>query len=198
MFEYLYEWMQNIAFYMIMVTFIMHVIPNSDYKRYIRFFTGLVLAVMLAAPVLKLFGMGDVWQNLYGNETYQEQVKKNAAALAEALKARGFTILTGGTDNHLMLVDLRGMDISGKELQNRCDEVYITLNKNTVPNDPRSPFVTSGVRIGTPAVTSRGLTEKDMPKIAECIWMAATEFEEKADYIRAEVTKLCEQYPIYR
>ena len=129
---------------------------------------------------------------------YQEQVKKNAAALAEALKARGFTILTGGTDNHLMLVDLRGMDISGKELQNRCDEVYITLNKNTVPNDPRSPFVTSGVRIGTPAVTSRGLTEKDMPKIAECIWLAATEFEEKADYIRAEVTKLCEQYPIYR
>lgn len=129
---------------------------------------------------------------------YQEQVKKNAAALAEALKARGFTILTGGTDNHLMLVDLRGMDISGKELQNRCDEVYITLNKNTVPNDPRSPFVTSGVRIGTPAVTSRGLTEKDMPKIAECIWMAATEFEEKADYIRAEVTKLCDQYPIYQ
>ncbi len=78
MFEYLYEWMQNIAFYMIMVTFIMHVIPNSDYKRYIRFFTGLVLAVMLAAPVLKLFGMGDVWQNLYGNETYQEQVKEGA------------------------------------------------------------------------------------------------------------------------
>lgn len=97
-----------------------------------------------------------------------------------------------------MLVDLRGMDISGKELQNRCDEVYITLNKNTVPNDPRSPFVTSGVRIGTPAVTSRGLTEKDMPKIAECIWLAATEFEEKADYIRAEVTKLCDQYPIYQ
>ena len=129
---------------------------------------------------------------------YQAQVKKNAAALAEALKAQGFTILTGGTDNHLMLVDLRGMDISGKELQNRCDEVYITLNKNTVPNDPRSPFVTSGVRIGTPAVTSRGLTEKDMPKIAECIWLAATEFEEKADYIRAEVTKLCDQYPIYQ
>lgn len=129
---------------------------------------------------------------------YQAQVKKNAAALAEALKAQGFTILTGGTDNHLMLVDLRGMDISGKELQNRCDEVYITLNKNTVPNDPRSPFVTSGVRIGTPAVTSRGLTEKDMPKIAECIWLAATEFEEKAVYIRAEVTKLCDQYPIYQ
>ena len=83
-------------------------------------------------------------------KAYQAQVKKNAAALAQALKKMGFNILTGGTDNHLMLVDLRGMDVSGKELQNRCDAVYITLNKNTVPNDPRSPFVTSGVRIGTP------------------------------------------------
>ena len=89
-------------------------------------------------------------------------------------------------------------EISGKELQNRCDEVYITLNKNTVPNDPRSPFVTSGVRIGTPAVTTRGLVEKDMDKIAECIWLAATDFENKADYIRDEVTKLCDQYPLYQ
>ena len=112
---------------------------------------------------------------------YQLQVKKNAAALAAALQKQGFKILTGGTDNHLMLVDLRGMDISGKELQNRCDEVYITLNKNTVPNDPRSPFVTSGVRIGTPAVTTRGLKEEDMEVIAECIWLAATDFENKAD-----------------
>ena len=128
---------------------------------------------------------------------YQLQVKKNAAALAAALQKQGFKILTGGTDNHLMLVDLRGMDISGKELQNRCDEVYITLNKNTVPNDPRSPFVTSGVRIGTPAVTTRGLKEEDMEVIAECIWLAATDFENKADYIRGEVTKLCEKYPLY-
>ena len=128
---------------------------------------------------------------------YQSQVKKNAAALAKALEKQGFKILTGGTDNHLMLVDLRGMEISGKELQNRCDEVYITLNKNTVPNDPRSPFVTSGVRIGTPAVTSRGLKEDDMEKIAELIWLAATDFEAKADYIRAEVTKICDKYPIY-
>lgn len=128
---------------------------------------------------------------------YQAQVKKNAAALADALMKQGFKLLTGGTDNHLMLVDLRGMEVSGKELQNRCDEVYLTLNKNTVPNDPRSPFVTSGVRIGTPAITSRGLKEEDMPKIAELVWLAATEFEEKADYIRSEVTKLCEKYPIY-
>ncbi|MCI8984171.1 MAG: serine hydroxymethyltransferase [Hungatella sp.] len=128
---------------------------------------------------------------------YQRQVVKNAAALAAALENQGFKILTGGTDNHLMLVDLRAMDISGKELQNRCDEVYITLNKNTVPNDPRSPFVTSGVRIGTPAITSRGLKEKDMDKIGECIWLAATDFENKADYIRGQVTKICDEYPIY-
>ena len=131
-------------------------------------------------------------------KAYQAQVRKNAAALADALIERGFQLLTGGTDNHLMLVDLRGMEVSGKELQNRCDEVYIILNKNTVPNDPRSPFVTSGVRIGTPAITSRGLREEDMPKVAECIWLAATDFEKQTDYIRAEVTKLCEKYPIYQ
>ncbi len=130
--------------------------------------------------------------------TYQEQVVKNAKALAEELQKQGFRLLTGGTDDHLMLVDLRGMDISGKELQNRCDQVNITLNKNTVPGDPRSPFVTSGVRIGTPAVTSRGLVEADMAKVAECIWLAATDFEAQADHIRAEVAELCGRYPIYR
>ncbi len=131
-------------------------------------------------------------------KTYQEQVVKNAKALAAALQKQGFQVLTGGTDNHLMLVDLRNMEISGKELQNRCDEVYITLNKNAVPGDPRSPFVTSGVRIGTPAVTTRGLVESDMEKIAELIWLAATDFEAKADYIREEVTKICDRYPIYQ
>lgn len=130
-------------------------------------------------------------------KVYQEQVVKNAKALAAALVKQGFNILTGGTDDHLMLIDLRGMEVTGKELQNRCDEVYLTLNKNAVPNDPRSPFVTSGVRVGTPAVTSRGLKEEDMEKIAECIWLAATDFENKADYIRAEVTKICTKYPIY-
>ena len=131
-------------------------------------------------------------------KAYQGQVVKNAKALAAALQRQGFKILTGGTDNHLMLVDLRGMDISGKELQNRCDEVYITLNKNAVPGDPRSPFVTSGVRIGTPAVTTRGLKEADMEKVAELVWLTATEFEAKAGYIRDEVTKICGRYPIYR
>ena len=131
-------------------------------------------------------------------KAYQEQVVKNAKALSAALIDEGFDILTGGTDNHLMLVDLRKMDISGKELQNRCDSAYITLNKNTVPNDPRSPFVTSGVRIGTPAVTTRGLVEKDMKKIAELIRMVATDFDEKADYVREQVTEICNKYPIYK
>ena len=130
-------------------------------------------------------------------KTYQEQVLKNAKALAAALQNQGFKILTGGTDNHLMLLDLRGIDISGKQLQNRCDEVYITLNKNTVPNDPRSPFVTSGVRIGTPAVTSRGLVESDMEVIAGLIWQAAVDFDNKADDIRKAVTEICSRYPIY-
>lgn len=130
-------------------------------------------------------------------KTYQHQIKVNASALCTELMKQGFDIVSGGTDNHLMLVDLRNLEVSGKELQIRCDEAYITLNKNTVPNEPRSPFVTSGVRIGTPAVTSRGLTEKDMPKVAECIWLAATDFENKRDYIREEVTKLCKKYPLY-
>ena len=130
-------------------------------------------------------------------KTYQQQVAKNAAALAEALIAKGFKILTGGTDNHLMLVDLRDTEITGKELQNRCDSVYITLNKNGVPNDPRSPFVTSGVRIGTPAVTTRGMKEEQMRQIADLIYMTAFEYEEKADAIRNAVVDLCGKFPIY-
>lgn len=128
---------------------------------------------------------------------YQQQVLKNAKALAEALMQEGFELVSGGTDNHLMLVDLRNMYITGKELQNRLDEVYITVNKNAVPDDPESPFVTSGVRIGTPAITTRGLKEQDMPEIAHCIKLAATEFETKADEIRERVGHICERYPIY-
>ena len=131
-------------------------------------------------------------------KAYQEQVIKNAKALAAALQKQGFKVLTGGTDNHLMLLDLRDMEISGKQLQNRCDEVYITLNKNTVPNDPRIQFLTSGVRIGTPAVTSRGLVESDMEIIAKLIWQAATDFDNKADEIRKAVTEICGRYPIYQ
>ena len=131
-------------------------------------------------------------------KAYQEQVVKNAKALSAALIDEGFDILTGGTDNHLMLVDHRNMDISGKELQNRCDEAYITLNKNTVPNDPRSPFVTSGVRIGTPAVTTRGMVESDMKEIAHLIHMVATDYDAKADEVREQVRAICGVHPIYQ
>ncbi len=130
-------------------------------------------------------------------KAYQAQIVKNANALAKTLLEEGFDLVSGGTDNHLMLLDLRPFKITGKELEKRLDEVYITVNKNAIPNDPEKPFVTSGVRIGTPAVTSRGLKEEDMVTIGKLIKLCATEFEEKADYIRAEVTKICEKYPIY-
>ena len=128
---------------------------------------------------------------------YQEQIAKNAKVLADTLLAEGFNLVSGGTDNHLMLLDLRPFSITGKELEKRLDECYITVNKNAIPNDPEKPFVTSGVRIGTPAVTSRGLKEEDMVVLGKLIKLCATEFETKADYIRAEVTKICEKYPIY-
>ena len=115
--------------------------------------------------------------------TYQEQVVKNAKALSTALMEEGFHLVSNGTDNHLMLVDLQNMHITGKELQNRLDNVYITVNKNAVPNDPASPFVTSGIRIGTPAVTTRGLKEEDMKTISHLIKLAVTEFDTKADEI---------------
>ena len=130
-------------------------------------------------------------------KAYQEQIVKNAKALADTLLAEGFNLVSGGTDNHLMLLDLRPFSITGKELEKRLDECYITVNKNAIPNDPEKPFVTSGVRIGTPAVTSRGLKEDDMVMLGKLIKLVATEFETKADYIRAEVTKICDKYPIY-
>ena len=130
-------------------------------------------------------------------KAYAQQVVKNAQALAEGLVKRGFNLVSNGTDNHLMLVDLQSFNITGKELEKRLDEVYITVNKNAVPNDPQSPFVTSGIRVGTPAVTTRGLVEEDMDKIAEFIYLTCTDFENKADEIRAGVTELCGKYPLY-
>ena len=130
-------------------------------------------------------------------KAYGEQVVKNAQALAKGLLARGFDLVSGGTDNHLMLVDLRPFSITGKELEKKLDEVYITVNKNAIPNDPDKPFVTSGVRIGTPAVTTRGLVEEDMEKIAEFIYLTASDFDNKADQIRAGVTEICKKYPLY-
>ena len=130
-------------------------------------------------------------------KAYAEQVVKNAQALAKGLVSRGFNLVSGGSDNHLMLVDLQAFNITGKELEKKLDEVYITVNKNAIPNDPQSPFVTSGVRIGTPAVTTRGLVEEDMDKIAECIYLTAADFDNKADEIRAVVKSICDKYPLY-
>ncbi len=130
-------------------------------------------------------------------KTYQEQVIKNAQAFAKALTDEGFRLVSGGTDNHLILIDLQNMNITGKDLEKRLDAVYITANKNAIPNDPQSAFVTSGLRVGTPAVTTRGFKEEDMVKVAHFIKLAATDFDAKADEIRAGVTELCNKYPIY-
>ena len=129
---------------------------------------------------------------------YAQQIVKNAAALAEGLRKRGVKLVSGGTDNHLMLIDLTGMELTGKELERRLDDVHITANKNTVPGEQRSPFVTSGVRIGTPAITTRGLVESDMDEVAACIAMAMEDdFEAKAESIRNRVAAICQKYPLY-
>ncbi|MCI8916273.1 MAG: serine hydroxymethyltransferase [Oscillospiraceae bacterium] len=131
-------------------------------------------------------------------KTYQQQIVKNSAALAQGLMKRGMKLVSGGTDNHLSLIDLRDLgELTGKELERRLDEVRITANKNKVPGDPRSPFQTSGLRVGSPAVTSRGFVEADMDQVAEYIALAATDFEAKADHIRAGVAALTSKYPIY-
>ena len=126
---------------------------------------------------------------------YGKHIVENAQALAKGLVQRGFNLVSGGTDNHLMLVDLRPFSITGKELEHRLDEVYITVNKNAIPNDPEKPFVTSGIRVGTPAVTTRGLGVAEMDQIAECMYLTATQFD-KADEIREMVTAICKQYPL--
>ena len=130
-------------------------------------------------------------------KTYQEQVVKNAKALAEGLLAEGFRLVSGGTDNHLMLVDLRPFDITGKAMEKMLDEVYITANKNSIPHDPQKPTVTSGIRVGTPAVTSRGFKEEEMKQVASMLGRVARDFEGNCDAIREEVKALCARFPIY-
>ncbi len=128
---------------------------------------------------------------------YQKQIIKNASVLCEALKQEGFRIVSDGTDNHLMLIDLRPFDITGKDFEKHLDEVHITVNKNTIPNDPQSPFVTSGIRVGTPAVTSRGFKEDEMKLIAKWLKLIATDFEANKDQVSDEVSALCERFPLY-
>lgn len=130
-------------------------------------------------------------------KVYQEQIIKNAKVLADELLGRGYKLLTGGTDNHLMLLDLRGTGVTGRDAEVNLDKVRITVNKNSIPFDTESPTVTSGVRIGTPAVTTRGMKEEEMKKIAECIDLTLKDFEKNQEYVINEVGKLCEQFPIY-
>ena len=130
-------------------------------------------------------------------KTYGENIVKNAQALAEGLTSRGCKLVSGGTDNHVMLLDLTDSEVTGKELEHRLDEVRITANKNTVPNEKRSPFVTSGVRLGTAAVTTRGMGTEEMDKIAEYITLALNDFEGSFDKIKAGVEDICERFPLY-
>ena len=129
---------------------------------------------------------------------YQARIVENAAVLAQSLTGAGFDLVSGGTDNHLMLVDLRKAHITGKELERRLDEVHITVNKNAIPNDPEKPFVTSGIRVGTPAVTTRGFGVEEMKVIGSLIWQTATDFDAKADAIRAAVADMCAKHPLYQ
>lgn len=128
---------------------------------------------------------------------YQRKLVENCAALAESLKKYGFHLVSGGSDNHLVLVDLTNFNITGKFMQNACDEVNITLNKNSIPNEPLSPFVTSGVRIGTAAITTRGFVKEDMDVIAECLYLVASDFEKNKETVKAKVKQLTDQYPLY-
>jgi len=128
---------------------------------------------------------------------YGKRIVVNAQALAQGLLNRGVHLVSGGTDNHLMMIDLTGLELTGKELEHRLDEVRITANKNTVPNEQRSPFVTSGLRLGTPAVTTRGLKPEDMDVVAECIALAINDFDNSKETILGKVNAICEKYPLY-
>ncbi|MBR5370774.1 MAG: serine hydroxymethyltransferase, partial [Oscillospiraceae bacterium] len=131
-------------------------------------------------------------------KAYAKQIIDNAQTLAKGLLSRGFDLVSGGTDNHLMLVDLRPHHITGKEMEERLDKVFITVNKNAIPNDPEKPAITSGIRVGTPAVTTRGLVCEDMEKIAEFMYLCATDFDAKQDQIREGVNAICAKYPLYQ
>ena len=131
-------------------------------------------------------------------KTYAHNIVKNAKVMAASLLEEGFDLVTGGTDNHLMLADLRPMNITGKELQIRCDANHITLNKNAIPGDPQKPSVTSGVRIGTAAVTTRGLGEEEMKRIAHCVALTARDFEGTQAEVQATVADICEKFPLYK
>ena len=174
------------------------ILCNEEYSKQINkaIFPGTQGGPLMHTIAAKAVCFGEALKPEF--KTYGENIVKNAKALANGLVSRGLNLVSGGTDNHVMLLDLRDREITGKELEHRLDEVYITVNKNTVPNEPRSPFVTSGIRIGTPAVTTRGLGVEEMDKIAECISLCVNDFEGNADDIRAGVNEICAKFPLYQ
>lgn len=173
------------------------ILCNEEYSKQINkaIFPGTQGGPLMHTIAAKAVCFGEALKPEF--KTYGENIVKNAKALANGLVSRGLNLVSGGTDNHVMLLDLRDREITGKELEHRLDEVYITVNKNTVPNEPRSPFVTSGIRIGTPAVTTRGLGIEEMDKIAEFISLCVNDFEGNADDIRAGVNEICAKFPLY-
>ncbi len=170
---------------------------NEEYAKKIdkAIFPGTQGGPLMHVIAAKAVCFGEALKDEF--KEYQKQIVKNASVLADCLVKDGFKLISGGTDNHLMLVDLRPFDLTGKEFEKRLDKVCITVNKNAIPDDPQSPFVTSGIRVGTPAVTSRGFKEEEMIKIASLMKLAATEFEGREEYIKGEVNALCERFPIY-
>lgn len=173
------------------------ILCNEEYSKQINkaIFPGTQGGPLMHIIAAKAVCFGEALKPEF--KTYGKNIVKNAKALANGLVSRGLNLVSGGTDNHVMLLDLRDREITGKELEHRLDEVYITVNKNTVPNEPRSPFVTSGIRIGTPAVTTRGLGVEEMDKIADFISLCVNDFEGNADDIRAGVNEICAKFPLY-
>ena len=173
------------------------ILCNEEYAKAIdkAIFPGIQGGPLMHVIAGKAVCLGEALKPEF--KEYGKKVVENAQALANGLTKRGVKLVSGGTDNHLMLIDLSGTELTGKELERRLDEVYITANKNTVPNEQRSPFVTSGVRLGTPAVTTRGLTVEDMDQVAECISLAIHDFDANADKIRSMVQAICEKHPLY-
>ena len=174
------------------------ILCREEFKKAINsaIFPGLQGGPLMHVIAAKAVCLGEALKPEF--KTYGENIVKNAKALADGLIKRGNKLVSGGTDNHVMLLDLTESEVTGKELERRLDEVQITANKNTVPNEHRSPFVTSGVRIGTPAVTTRGLGVEEMDKIAEYITLALNDFEANAEVIRQGVNEICERFPLYK
>ncbi|MBR2340333.1 MAG: serine hydroxymethyltransferase [Clostridia bacterium] len=158
-------------------------------------FPGIQGGPLLHIIAAKAVCFGEALTDEY--KEYQRQIVKNSKAFAKALMDEGFDLVSGGTDNHLSLIDLRPMNVTGKEMETRLDEVGITVNKNAIPGDPQKPTITSGIRVGTPAVTTRGFKEEDMVNLAHLMALVAKDFEANADFVRAEVDKLCEKYPLF-